>query len=120
MAKLPHAVTHTAYDIEYISTRAIRYFIHLGRSTFTEPSGVCCLALPFPFAGSAKPKLYLPNFLPSIVQDRANVSSVCAVRMSSQSLAREVEYDIDVMGGNLRDARGMDKLVAFLAREPRS
>jgi hypothetical protein len=40
------------------------------------------------------------------------------VRTSSQSFAREVEYDIDVIGGNLREARGMDKLVAFLARDP--
>jgi len=84
--------------------------------TLTEPKGALSLTLLFP--GSANPKLYFPSRFPSIVQDRANVSSVCAVRISSQSFAREAEYEIDVTGGNLREARGMDKLVAFFARDP--
>ena len=43
---------------------------------------------------------------------------MCAVRISSQSFDRVVEYEIDVIGGNLREASGIDKDVAFLRREP--
>lgn len=66
----------------------------------------------------AKPSLNFPTFLLSIVQDRATVSSVCAVRMSSQSFARADEYDKDVTVGNLRDVRGIDRVVAFFAKDP--
>lgn len=38
--------------------------------------------------------------------------------MSSQSFEREREDAIDVGGGSLRDATGMDRLVAFLMIEP--
>lgn len=84
--------------------------------TLTEPKGARSFALPFPV--SANPKLYFPSFFPSIVQERANVSSVWAVKMSSQSFARDGEYDNDVIGGNFNDARGMDKDVAFLTKDP--
>jgi hypothetical protein len=76
------------------------------------------LSLDLPFSESTKPNVYFPSRFPSIVQVLANVSSVCAVRISSQSFVREVEYESDVMGGNLSEASGMDKLVAFLTRDP--
>ena len=38
--------------------------------------------------------------------------------MSSQSFERVVEYDKAVTGGNLSDVMGMERLVAFLARDP--
>lgn len=38
--------------------------------------------------------------------------------MSSQSFARAEEYDIDVTGGNLRDARGIEVDDAFLTSDP--
>lgn len=60
----------------------------------------------------------MPIFLSFIDHVRANVSSVCPVRMSSQSFDLVVEYDIDVIGGSLRDAMGIDRLVAFFASEP--
>lgn len=50
--------------------------------------------------------------------DRANVSSVWAVRTSSQSFALAEEYEIAVIGGNLRDANGIESVVAFFAKEP--
>ena len=49
---------------------------------------------------------------------RAKVSSVWPVSISSQSFVRVVEKDIVVIGGSLRDATGIDKLVAFFARDP--
>lgn len=39
--------------------------------------------------------------------------------MSSQSFDRADEYDSDVIGGNLSEARGIDRDVAFFRREPR-
>lgn len=116
--KLPHAVTQTAYEGQNtFMLELIESIIQtIGCPTLTDPKGA--RPLPFPLSVSAKPKLYFPSFFPSIVQDRANVSSVWAVIISSQSLAREEEYDSDVMGGNLREARGIDKAVAFLARDP--
>ena len=62
--------------------------------------------------------MYFPSLLPSIVQVRAKVSSEWVVRMSSQSFDRADEYEIEVMGGNFREARGIDNEVAFLSREP--
>ena len=38
--------------------------------------------------------------------------------MSSQSFDRVDEYDRDVMEGSLRDAIGIDRAVAFFAKEP--
>jgi hypothetical protein len=38
--------------------------------------------------------------------------------MSSQSFDLVDEYEIAEIGGNLRDATGIDNEVAFLAREP--
>lgn len=84
--------------------------------TLTEPS--VGRSLPLPFTTSAKPKLYFPSFFDCIVHERANVSSVCAVRISSQSFEREEEYDRDVIGGNFREAIGIDNEVAFFARDP--
>ena len=60
----------------------------------------------------------LPRRLLSIDHVRANVSSLCAVIMSSQSFDLVDEYEIAEIGGNLRDATGIDNEVAFLAREP--
>ena len=65
------------------------------------------------------PKLCFPSFFPSIVHDRAKVSSVCAVRISSQSLARDDECDIEVIVGNFREASGIESEVAFFNREPK-
>lgn len=79
--------------------------------TLTDPTA------PFRFS-SFRLRLCLPSFFPCIVQLRANVSSVCPVKMSSQSFARDEEYDIDVIGGNLSDASGIERDDAFLASEP--
>lgn len=76
-------------------------------------------SLPLAFVFSVNPRLYFPNRFPCMVHVRAKVSSVCAVITSSQSFERAEEYDKDVMGGNLRDARGMEREVAFLMRDPR-
>jgi hypothetical protein len=86
--------------------------------TLTEPNGARSLPFPFTVAASANPKLYLPSFLFCIVQVRAKVSSVWAVTISSQSFDLADEYESEVIGGNLSEARGMDRFVAFLARDP--
>lgn len=82
------------------------------RLTLTEPT-----AVPF-FFSAARLKTCLPTRLSFIVQVRATASSECAVRMSSQSFDRVVEYDKLVIGGYLSDVMGIERLVAFLAREP--
>ena len=82
----------------------------------TEPR--VAFSLPLLLSSSAKPKVYFPSRLLCIVHVLAKVSSVWPVRISSQSLARADEYEMDVIGGNLREARGNDKEVAFFAREP--
>jgi hypothetical protein len=38
--------------------------------------------------------------------------------MSSQSFDRVVEYDMDWIGENLREAIGIEREVAFFARDP--
>ena len=43
---------------------------------------------------------------------------MCAVRISSQSFALVGEYEMDTIGGNFREATGIDSDVAFLVREP--
>jgi len=53
-----------------------------------------------------------------IDHDLANVSSVWAVRISSQSFERAAEYDIAEIGGNLREVTGIERFVAFFARDP--
>lgn len=113
--KLPHAVTQTALESPYKSRLSV---VDKRSLTLTEPNGARSLPLLFPLAASVKPKLYFPNFFPSIVHERANVSSECAVRISSQSFALEEEYEREDMGGNLREAMGMDRDVAFFARDP--
>lgn len=80
--------------------------------TLAEPVGF------FFFDPSAKPKLCLPNLLPRTVHVLANVSSVCVVSVSSQSFVLADEKDIEVIGGNLSDASGTDRVDAFLARDP--
>lgn len=115
--KFPHAVTHTAYGRDWqkrVKDESPAPTVRL--LTLTEPKGARSFVLPLP--ASANPKLYFPSFFPSIVQERANVSSVWAVKMSSQSFARDEEYDSDVTGGNFSEARGMDKDVAFLTKDP--
>ncbi len=84
--------------------------------TLTEPIGL--RSLPFPFPGSKKPNVCLPSRLLSIVHERAKVSSVWPVRMSSQSLERIGEYEMEVIGGNFKEATGIDSEVAFFTREP--
>ena len=51
-------------------------------------------------------------------QERANVSSKWAVSISSQSFALVGEYDSEDIGGNLREATGIEREVAFFARDP--
>lgn len=67
---------------------------------------------------STNPRAWLPFFFCNILQVLANVSSVCAVMISSQSFHLVVEKDIAVIGGSFRDAMGTDRDVAFLVREP--
>ena len=57
-------------------------------------------------------------FAEPFVKHRPKASSVCEVRISSQSLYRVVEYDIECTGGNLSEAIGIEREVAFLAKEP--
>lgn len=73
---------------------------------------------PLPLAASAKPKLCFPSLLFCIVHVRAKVSSAWAVSMSSQSFARAEECEMAVRGVNFRLATGIDKLPAFLTRDP--
>src|SRR6266481_2663979 len=80
--------------------------------TLAEPTG------PLFFVPSINPRLCLPSFLPKTVQVLANVSSECVVSTSSQSFALAEENDKDVICGNLSEASGIDKVVAFLARDP--
>ena len=113
MPKLPHAVTHTACESGSYNDVQIDRGEPL---TLTEPR--VALSLPLPLSSSAKPRVYFPSRLFCIVHVLAKVSSVWPVRISSQSLARADEYEMDVIGGNLREARGRDKDVAFLTKEP--
>ena len=80
--------------------------------TLTEPTVV-----PF-FFSAARLKTCLPTRLSFIVHVRATASSECEVRTSSQSFDRVVEYDKLVIGGYFSDVMGMERLVAFFAREP--
>ena len=82
--------------------------------TVTAPTGA-----PF-FPPSPKPKTCLPSFLSFIDQVRAKVSSAWAVSMSSQSFALVVEYAMAMTGGNFNEVSGIERLVAFLARCPKS
>lgn len=83
------------------------------RHTFTTPEGDFLLEL------SAELNVCFPTRLLSTVQDRTHISSVCAVKTSSQSLDRVDEQEMEVMGGNFNEARGFDRVVAFRARDPR-
>jgi hypothetical protein len=80
--------------------------------TLAEPVGF------FFFDPSAKPKLCFPNFLPRTVHVLANVSSACVVSASSQSFVLADEKDMDVIGGNLSEASGIDNVNAFFAKDP--
>ena len=80
--------------------------------TFTEPTVAAF------FFSAETLKTCFPTRLSFMVHVRATASSVCAVRMSSQSFARVVEYDMLLAAGNLSDAIGMDRLVAFFASDP--
>ena len=82
------------------------------KPTFTDPGGGAF------FPSPVTEKVCFPNFLSFIDHVRAKVSSVWPVSISSQSFVRVVEKDIVVIGGSLRDATGIDKLVAFFARDP--
>lgn len=62
--------------------------------------------------------MYFPSFLSFIDHVLAKDSSVCAVRISSQSFERVEEYEIEVTGGNLSDVIGIERLVAFFAKDP--
>ena len=73
------------------------------------------LVLPF----SVMPSACWPNRLFNMLHVLAYVSSLCAVRMSSQSLDLVVEYANDVTEGCLSEVSGTDNVVAFLVREPR-
>jgi hypothetical protein len=84
--------------------------------TLIEPN--VGFAFPLPLMSLAKPKVCFPSRLFCIDHVRANVSSAWPVRMSSQSFVRVVEYESEVMGGNLSEARGIESDVAFFAREP--
>lgn len=111
MPKFPHAVTQIA------STQ--HHHQHVNTIDETNESGT--LAEPigfFFFDPSAKPKLCLPNFLPRTVHVLANVSSVWVVSVSSQSFDLADEKDMDVIGGNLSEASGIDNVDAFFAKDP--
>lgn len=73
------------------------------------------LVLPF----SVMPSACWPNRLFNMLHVLAYVLSLCAVRMSSQSLDLVVEYANDVTVGRLSEVSGTDNVVAFLVREPR-
>ncbi len=85
---------------------------------FTLAGPIASRSLPLALESAVNPRLNFPRRFPCIVHVRAKVSSVCDVIMSSQSFDLAEEYDIDVMGGNLREARGIDNDVAFLRRDP--
>jgi hypothetical protein len=68
---------------------------------------------------SVMPSACWPNRLFNMLHVLAYVSSVCAVRMSSQSLDLVVEYANDVTEECLSEVSGTDNVVAFLVREPR-
>ena len=53
-----------------------------------------------------------------MLQVLAEVSSECAVRISSQSFDLVVEYDKAVVDECLSEARGTVNVVAFLVRDP--
>jgi hypothetical protein len=72
-----------------------------------------------PASGTVE-KVCLPSLLLGTLHVRAMLSSSCPVRTSSQSFDLALEKDMEVTGGNLSDARGMDSDVAFFDREPTS
>ncbi len=88
-----------------------------GIITLTVPRAAVTLpSLPV----SAVEKEYFPSRLLRTFQVLANVSSTCPVSTSSQSFDLEVEKDMKLTGGNLRDEMGVDKDVAFFKRDPRT
>ncbi len=84
----------------------------VGAHTLMEPT-----VAPF-FLSADTLKTCFPTRLSFMVHVRATDSSVWAVRISSQSFARVVECDMLLTVGNLSEAIGIDRLVAFFANDP--
>jgi hypothetical protein len=106
--KLPQVETQTAYPrVKYVKRE----------TKLTRPALMTPRVLVLLF--SMMPSACWPNLLFNMLHVLAYVSSECAVRISSQSLDLIVEYDNAVIDVCLSEVSGTDKVVAFLAREPR-